>query len=134
MADTITFTSIATTSVAVITVTPVPGTVTFGDGSDDRGGGNVPTSRAGLAANGSCQVVIDTTVTMAILAAAVAGCCRDAAGTDCAAVGEGAMQVAGAGLYANISAYGCLIDCNQDGDSAQLATITWKGSAADPLT
>ena len=40
-----------------IVVTPVPGSLRAGGGHDDRGGGTIPSVRAGYAMNGSCQVV-----------------------------------------------------------------------------
>ena len=120
MANTITFTP--GTGSAVV-VTPIPGSVKAGGGHDDRGGGTVPAARAGYAYNGSCQVVVtDATATsiqhtLAELKGLVSG------------VGEGDRKVEGAGLWANIKSWNALVDVEISGDSVQLATITWKGSA-----
>ena len=54
MADTISITQGNTT----IVVTPIKGSVRAGGGHEDRGGGVIPSVRAGIAKNGSCQIVI----------------------------------------------------------------------------
>lgn len=120
MANTITFTPGIGSAVVV---TPIPGSVKAGGGHDDRGGGTVPAARAGYAYNGSCQVVVtDATATsiqhtLTELKGLVSG------------VGEGDRKVEGAGLWANIKSWKALVDVEISGDSVQLATITWKGSA-----
>ena len=122
MADTITFTQ----GVTEVTVTPVRGTVRAGGGHEDRGGGVIPSVRAGIAKNGSCQVVLVSATstgkeqTLAEILSIISG------------DGEGAATVQGAGLYANIESYGALIDVEIAGDSVQTATINWKGTYAAP--
>lgn len=118
MANTITFSDGTTT----VTVTPVPGSVRAGGGHDDRGGGTVPSARAGFAMNGSCQVVMTQATaenlqhTLAELKSLVSG------------IGEGAWTVTGAGIYADIRSYQALVDVTISGDSVQTADIAWKGT------
>lgn len=118
MPNTITFSDGTTT----VTVTPVPGSVRAGGGHDDRGGGTVPSARAGFAMNGSCQVVMTQATaenlqhTLAELKSIVSG------------IGEGAWTVTGAGIYAGIRSYQALVDVTISGDSVQTADIAWKGT------
>ena len=129
MANTLTFTPQGTNA-DPLTVTPIPGTVTYGAGSDDRGGGNVGTARAGLAKSGSCQVELDDSiVTQANLVKLFNESCSDAS-DDPAPVGIGDTNVTGAGDYSAYTAYGCTIDILIGGDSVQIATITWNGRDA----
>ncbi len=122
MADTITFTNTAR-SISVV-VTPVKGSVRAGGGHDDRGGGRIPAARAGYAYNGSCQVVMtDSTAanlqhTLAELISLVSP------------VGDGDIDIVGAGLWEDIKSWGALVDVEIGGDSVQTADITWKGSAS----
>lgn len=122
MADTLTFTDGTTT----IVVTPIPGTVRAGGGHDDRGGGTIPAARAGIAQNGSCEVVVTQATatnvqhTVAELKSIVSP------------VGEGNFTVTGAGRYANIKSYSALVDVAIQGDSVQTAAIEWKGTGATP--
>jgi len=118
MSNTITFTKGDTS----VVVSPVPGTVKAGGGHDDRGGGTIPSARAGFAMNGSCQIVMTSATatnmqhTLAEMLSIVSG------------VGEGDTSVSGAGIYADISSYGALVDVSIGGDSVQTCDITWKGS------
>ena len=122
MADTITFTIDTTT----VVVTPIPGTVRAGGGDDDRGGGVIPSARAGIAKNGSCEVVVTSATasnmqhTLAELISIISP------------VGEGKGTVQGAGRYENIDSYDALIDVEVKGDSVQTAGISWKGTYKEP--
>ena len=122
MADTISITQGNTT----IVVTPIKGSVRAGGGHEDRGGGVIPSVRAGIAKNGSCQIVITSTTatnkqhTLAEVLSIISE------------EGEGAATVQGAGLYANIESYDALIDVEIGGDSVQTATINWKGTYSEP--
>lgn len=121
MANTITFTNVAR-SVSVA-VTPVPGSVRVGGGHDDRGGGRIPSARAGYAYNGNCQVIVtDATATgkQHTLAELL---------TLLSPVGEGDLTVTGAGLWESVKSWLALCDVSIEGDSVQTATITWKGTA-----
>ena len=106
-----------------VTVTPILGSPKVGGGHDDRGGGRIPVARAGYAYNGNCQVALVTQTstnkqqTLAELKSLISP------------VGPGDFDVVGAGLWANIKSWGALIDVEITGDSVQIATITWKGSA-----
>lgn len=121
MANTITFTS--TRGSLSVAVTPVQGSVRAGGGHDDRGGGRIPSARAGYAFNGSCQVTVtDTTATgiqhtQAELLTLVSP------------VGDGDIDIVGAGIWEDIKSWGALVDVEFNSDSVQAATITWKGSA-----
>jgi hypothetical protein len=131
MANTLTFTP-GGTGASALTITPVPGSVQYGGDHDDRGGGEIPQARAAKAANGSCQVVIDSvTVTLAALKTLVEKTCIDSTGA-AAAAGPGAMEVTGAGDYAAVVSHIAIVDINIEGDSVQVATITWKGSVVAP--
>lgn len=112
MAD-ITFTPTTASNAASFTV--IPGTLQFGDGHDDRGGGNVQQARAGLAKNGQCEVVV-TDANEASLLALPSG------------VGEGDYDITGDLIPANEQAYDALVDVEFGGDGVQTATIMWKGT------
>lgn len=122
MADTLTFTD----GTITVVVTPIPGTVRAGGGHDDRGGGVIPAARAGVAMNGSAEVVVTAATatniqhTVAELKSIVSP------------VGEGNFTVTGAGRYANIKSYSALVDVTIQGDSVQTAAIEWKGTGAAP--
>lgn len=121
MANTIQF--VSTDPAVDVTVTPVLGSVRAGGGHDDRGGGKIPAARAGYAYNGSCQVVLTAETAIGIqhtLAELL---------TLVSPVGDGSFTITGAGLWANIKSWGALLDVSIEGDSVQVATITWKGSA-----
>ena len=120
MADTISITQGNTT----IAVTPVRGSVRAGGGHEDRGGGVIPSVRAGIAKNGTAQVVITsaTATNKQQTLAEVLSVISEA--------GEGAATIQGAGLYANIESYDALVDVEIGGDSVQVATISWKGTYA----
>ena len=130
MADTLTFTP-GGTGGTPLTVTPVKGSVKYGGGHDDRGGGVIPPVRAGWAYNGSCQVIVDgsTGPTIAALKTLMAQCAVDASGA-ASPIGEGKTGIAGAGIYANVRSSDALVDVSIEGDSVQTATITWKGTGA----
>jgi hypothetical protein len=97
-----------------LTVTPIPGTLTYGDGDDDRGGGTIPNARAGFARNGSCEVLVDTTApTETQLIALRSG------------IGEGSTDITG-----DAESYDALVDVEISGDAVQTAKITWKGTSA----
>ena len=122
MADTISITQGNTT----IVVTPIRGSVRAGGGHEDRGGGVIPSVRAGIAKNGTAQVVIVSATstgkqqTLAEILSVISE------------AGEGAATIQGAGLYANIESYDALVDVEIGGDSVQVATINWKGTYAAP--
>ena len=129
MADTLIFTPGGTTPGTALTVTPVPGSVSYGDGHDDRGGGEVPNARAGKAANGSCQVVLDgTTNTVAAMKTLMEKCCINGSGVG-DKVGTGGVAITGTGAYLAYVSYYALVDVSVEGDAVQVATISWKGSA-----
>jgi hypothetical protein len=113
MADTITITPGTGTDVVL---TPVPGSVKGGGGHDDRGGGRIPKARAGYARNGSCDVVLDDTTTVAAVKALASP------------VGGGDREIVGAGRYDMIQSYKALVDVEISGDSVQTARISWKGT------
>lgn len=122
MADTISITQGNTT----IVVTPIKGTVRAGGGHEDRGGGVIPSVRAGIAKNGSCQIVITSATATNIqhtLAEVLSIISEE---------GEGAATIQGAGVYANIESYDALVDVEIGGDSVQIATISWKGTYSAP--
>lgn len=118
MPDTITF---RRGSVSV-TVTPIPGTVRLGGGHDDRGGGTVPSARAGHALNGSCEVVV-TAATAAGMQHTIAEI-RSVVSP----VGEGDVEVTGDGRYAAAVSHAALVDATIQGDSVQTAALSWKGT------
>jgi hypothetical protein len=96
-----------------LSVVPIPGTLKFGDGHDDRGGGTVPNARGGVACNGEVQVLITDTVTVAAVSAIRSG------------VGEGKVAVGG-----EATAAAALVDVEISGDAVQIAKISWKGTIA----
>jgi hypothetical protein len=112
MADTLT--------IGGLTVTPIQGSVKHGGGHDDRGGGKLPSIRAGWAYNGSCQVLIDgsTGPTLTAVIGIKSG------------VGMGDKDVTGAGIYAAVRSYDALVDVELTGDAVQIANISWKGTAS----
>ena len=124
MAETISFTfTPAGGSSTTITVTPVNGSLKLGGGSDDRGGGKIPSVRAGIAENGSCEVVMvssggsSTQQTLSNLKSLVSP------------VGPGDRVVSG--TDPNGSAFvsnEAIVDVEIGGDSVQTATISWKGT------
>lgn len=132
MANTITFTPTGSGAGSPVVVTPIPGSVQINDPNEDRGGGDVPNARAGVGAAGQCRVVLDDAgdnPALADLQTLADTCCTDSAG-DVSPVGSGATTVEGADAHSGIGASGALIDVTIEGDAVQIATITWKGSAA----
>ena len=119
MPDTLTFTRGSTS----ITVSPIPGTVRVGGGHDDRGGGTIPSARAGIALNGSCEIVVtaDTAANLQHTVAEILSVVSE--------VGEGDVGVSGDGRYAGIQSHAALLDATIQGDSVQTAAISWKGTA-----
>ncbi len=110
-----------------IVVTPVPGSLRAGGGHDDRGGGTIPSVRAGYAMNGSCQVVVTTQTasniqhTLQELLSMVSE------------VGAGDVEITGAGIYADIHSFDALVDVSIGGDSVQTADISWKGTYKEAI-
>lgn len=113
-------------SALTVVVTPVPGSVRVGGGHDDKGGGTLPSVRAGYAKNGSCQVVVTTATatdiqhTLAELISIISP------------VGDGDIIVQGWGRYSNIESYDALVDVSIGGDAVQTADISWKGTYVAP--
>lgn len=131
MADTLTFTPQGTGGVA-LTVTPLPGSVQINDGNDDRGGSDVPQARAAAGKQGQCRVVVDdASPTQADLETLHETCATDAAG-DASPVGTGDTRIVGAGDYADVSVEDALIDLSLEGESVQIATLSWKGNVYTP--
>lgn len=102
-------------------VTPIPGTLKYGEGHDIKGGGVLPYNLAGKARNGSCQVRIDTvaptlTAILAIVSAAGAGACT--------VTGD---------VPAAQESYSALVDVAIEGDAVQVATISWKGTTEEAV-
>jgi hypothetical protein len=95
-----------------VSVTPIPGTLQFGGGHDDRGGGDIPNMRAGTACNGNCEVLIDSSAFTIAQALALRS------GT-----GEGDVDISG-----EATSYSALVDVEITGDSVQIARISWKGT------
>lgn len=120
MANTLSFVCSART--LDITVTPIPGSHKVGGGHDDRGGGRIPSARAGYAYAGSVDVVLVQTTgtgkaqTLAELLTLVSP------------VGEGDITITGTGTLAGIKSYLALVDVSIGGDSVQTASISWKGT------
>lgn len=124
MANPITFTP---ASGSAVTVTPINGTLKLGGGSDDRGGGKIPSVRAGISENGSCQVVLTSATatnkqhTLAELKSLVSP------------VGPGGFTVSGTDDNGTaFTSYEALVDVEILGDSVQIATISWKGTYGTP--
>jgi len=127
--STITFTIPASGggSDTTLVMTPVNGSLKVGGGSDDRGGGKLPSVRAGLAQNGSCDVVI--------VSATAANKQQSLAEVKSlvSPVGKGDRTVAGTtpdGV--DFKSVDALIDVEINGDSVQTATISWKGTYEEP--
>ena len=59
--------------------------------------------------------------------------CKDGAGA-ASPVGEGAVALTGAGIHAAVKSYDALVDVSIEGDSVQIATINWKGTAAPAVS
>lgn len=96
-----------------MTLTPISGTLKLGGGHDDRGGGTLPHYRAGIARNGSFDVMLDSNdLTYAQALALVS------------APGETA-EVTGDAVSSS-----ALIDVEISGDSVQIASISFKGTTA----
>lgn len=108
-----------------ITVTPVNGTLKLGGGSDDRGGGKIPNVRAGIAKNGSFQVVVSDVTdtnkqhTISELKNLVSP------------VGSGDFEIEGNADGTSFVSHDALVDVEINGDAVQTATISWKGTYAD---
>lgn len=100
-----------------VTVDTVPGSISYGDGSDDRGGGLYPNARAGIAKNGSCMVIIDSAGLTLVEALAL----RSPAGA-------GNFTITGTGIKTAEHSYEALVDVTIQGDAVQVANITWKGT------
>ena len=122
---TITFAIPGTTDTTLV-MTIVNGSLKVGGGSDDRGGGRIPSVRAGIAQNGSCDVVIVSATatnkqqTLAEVKSLVSP------------VGPGDRVVEGTtpdGV--DFKSVDALIDVEIAGDSVQTATISWKGTYED---
>ena len=98
-----------------VTVTPIIGTLQYGDGHDDKGGGNIPNARNGIAKNGSCEALIDSAsgLTMAAALALVSP------------TGEGNVDITG-----DAASFDALVDVEITGDAVQIAKISWKGTIA----
>jgi len=100
-----------------VTLTPVPGSVKYGEGHDVKGGGAIPHNLAGKARNGSCQVVLDSAgTTLVAILGLVSG------------VGSGSTNVSGTDIITTQHSYDALIDVSIAGDAVQIATINWKGT------
>ena len=121
----ITFTRTVGNSTTTVVVTPVNGSLKLGGGSDDRGGGRIPSVRAGISENGSCQVVVTSATatgkqhTIAELKSLVSP------------VGPGDWEIEGSVNGVEFESHEALVDVEVDGDSVQTATINWKGTYAD---
>ena len=96
-----------------VVLTPIAGSVQAGGGHDDRGGGKIPNARAGIAKNGSCEVLIDD----GGLTVAQASALRTGAGEHADVTGE-------------IVSYDALVDVEISGDAVQIAKISIKGTSA----
>ncbi|MDD5484066.1 MAG: hypothetical protein PHP98_10550 [Kiritimatiellae bacterium] len=96
-----------------VVITPIAGSLSLGGGHDDRGGGKIPNTRAGIARNGSFEALInDTTLTPAI-----------ASGLRTAAGGH-------ADITGDMESYDALVDVEISGDAVQIAKFTVKGTTA----
>ena len=98
-----------------LTIVPIPGTLTFGDGQDDRGGGNIPVARAGISKSGSLQCTVETAGDQSQVSLS----------TLQSGVGAGAFVLTGDAVSSE-----ALVDVEFSGDATQLCTITWKGTIA----
>ncbi len=113
---TVTFTT-SSGSGGAATFTIVPGSLRLNPQHDDRGGGDVPRTRAGISRAGECKVICSEANLASVLAV------RSGAGA-------GACDVTGTDISADQQAYDALVDVAIEGDSVQVATITWKGTKA----
>lgn len=105
-----------------VAVTPVPGSIKYGEGHDVKGGGAIPHNLAGKARNGSCQVVLDSTgITLAAVLGLVSG------------VGKGSITVTGTDIVEAQHSYDALIDISIAGDAVQVAAINWKGTTEEKV-
>jgi hypothetical protein len=96
-----------------VTITPIAGSVSKGGGHDDRGGGKIPNTRAGIARNGSFEALIDD----ANLTIAQASALRTGVGEHADVTGE-------------IESYDALVDVEISGDAIQIAKFNIKGTTA----
>lgn len=104
------------TSPAVnLDITAIAGTLTRGDGYDDRGGGNTPLARAGMSKSGSLQCLVEDTGDQTYVNIR----------TLISAKGEGAFTVSGDAVSNS-----AIVDVVFSGDATLTATITWKGTIA----
>lgn len=104
---------------SAVSATPIGGTLKYGDGHDDKGGGTVPNVRAGVARNGSFEVLIDSvSLTVASAIALRSG------------KGEGDVDIAGDDIPENMHSYDALVDVEISGDAVQIAKVSWKGTIA----
>ena len=103
----------------VVTVTPIAGTVQYGDDGDIRGGRVTDPIRAGAARNGQCQTVITSDNESDIIGLV-------------SPVGEGDYDVAGTDIASGQRSYDALVDVQygEGEDGVQVATIMWKGTTA----
>lgn len=103
-----------------IILKPVLGSVKYGDGHDIKGGGAVPYLKAGIARNGSCQVVLDD---VDVTVAKVKGLISKK--------GSGDYTINGTSIKAGMESYDALIESVAiEGDSVLTANINWKGTIA----
>jgi len=104
-----------------VMITPVPGSVKYGEGHDVKGGGAIPHNLAGKARNGSCQVVLDSATgpTLIAILGLVSG------------IGSGSTNVSGTDIITAQHSYDALIDVSIAGDAVQIATINWKGTTEE---
>lgn len=100
---------------APVPITPIAGSLSLGGGHDDRGGGKIPNTRAGLARNGSFEALISDTLTVAVAAGL-----RTAAGGHADVTGE-------------LESYDALVDVEISGDAVQIAKFTVKGTTAPAI-
>jgi len=102
---------------AVTTVTPVAGTLQYGDEGDVRGGRVTEVVKAGLAKNGQLQVVISDTNDSDI---------KDLVSP----AGAGDYDVAGSDIASGSYSYDALVDVNygEGEDGVEVATVSWKGT------
>ena len=110
---TINFSNVAAGGAINLTLTMVAGSLKLGGGDDVRGGGNIPSAKAGRARNGSCQVVIQST-----------GSTWAAINAMTQFVGEGQFVVT-SGAH---SSYSAVVEANLTSDGVQLADISWMGT------
>jgi hypothetical protein len=110
---TINFSNIAAGGAINLTLTMVAGSLKLGGGDDIRGGGNIPSAKAGRARNGSCQVVVQSTGSTW---AAIYGLTQF--------VGEGQFVVTAPGQVS----YNAVVEATLTSDGVQLADISWMGT------